>query len=176
MNVLYSLPYLMENLDPAALQQAMEAITTAAENSGDPAAVQQAMMMQNMMTNNDLGMILGRWAGVLGVIALLALVLILIPMCKMFSKMWNNWYEALIPGHNCYVFITNAGKPGWWIFLIPLFIIPVAGWILAIVLHFIISIWLANKFGKGTGFGVGMAILPFIFFPILGYGSSTYTR
>jgi hypothetical protein len=50
----------MENIDPAALQQAMEAITTAAENSGDPAAVQQAMMMQNVMTNNDLGMMLGR--------------------------------------------------------------------------------------------------------------------
>ncbi len=170
----------MENLDPAALQQAMEAITTAAENSGDPAAVQQAMMMQNVMTNNDLGMMLGRWAGVLGVIALVALVLIIIPLCKMFSKMGNNWYEALIPGHNCYVFITNAGKPGWWIFVWLLFLIPVLGWIagaiLAIIMHFAVSIGMAHKFGKGTGFGVGMAILPFIFFPILGYGSAVYKR
>jgi hypothetical protein len=27
---------------------------------------------------------------------------------------------------------------------------------------------------KGTGFGIGLLLLPFIFFPILGFGSAQY--
>ena len=34
---------------------------------------------------------------------------------------------------------------------------------------------LAKAFGKGTGFGVGMFFLNFIFYPILGFGSATYS-
>ena len=32
----------------------------------------------------------------------------------------------------------------------------------------------AKNFGKGTGFGIGLAFLGFIFYPILGFGSATY--
>jgi hypothetical protein len=32
----------------------------------------------------------------------------------------------------------------------------------------------ASRFGKGTGFAVGMAVLPFIFSPILAFGSARY--
>ena len=170
----------MANLDPQAVQQAMEAITSAAQATWAAAIDVQQAMMQNMMANGDLGRMLWRGAGVLGVIAIILLVLIIIPICKMFAKMGNKWYEALIPGHNCYVMITNAGKPGWWIFVGLLFLIPVLGWIvgliLIIVMHFAVSIGLAKKFGKGTRFGVGLALLPIIFYPILGYGNATYSR
>jgi hypothetical protein len=37
-----------------------------------------------------------------------------------------------------------------------------------------VAIALAEKFGKGAGFGIGLAFLPFIFYPILGFGSATY--
>ena len=30
----------------------------------------------------------------------------------------------------------------------------------------------AKRFGKGTGFGIGLALLSFIFFPILGFGDA----
>jgi hypothetical protein len=33
---------------------------------------------------------------------------------------------------------------------------------------------IASKPGKSGGFAVGMLFLPFIFFPILGFGSATY--
>jgi hypothetical protein len=33
---------------------------------------------------------------------------------------------------------------------------------------------IAEKFGKGGGFAVGLIFLPFIFYPILGFGSATY--
>jgi len=33
---------------------------------------------------------------------------------------------------------------------------------------------LAKSFGKGGGFTAGLILLPFIFLPILGFGSATY--
>ncbi len=33
---------------------------------------------------------------------------------------------------------------------------------------------LSKKFGKDEGFTVGLVLLPFIFLPILGFGSSEY--
>lgn len=170
----------MDNFSPEAVQKTMEALNAAGQATGDAAVAMQQAFAQSMMGNTDIMTILGRWAGAFAVIAILVLILIVIPFCKMFSKMGNKWYEALIPGHNSFVFITNAGKPGWWIFVCLLFLIPVLGWIvgaiLLIIMHFSISIGMAKKFGKGAGFGVGMAILPFIFFPILGYGKASYMR
>jgi hypothetical protein len=32
----------------------------------------------------------------------------------------------------------------------------------------------ARNFGKGAGFGIGLALLGFIFFPILGFGDAQY--
>ena len=34
--------------------------------------------------------------------------------------------------------------------------------------------WLAGLIVKGVGFGLGLALLGFIFFPILGFGSAQY--
>jgi hypothetical protein len=33
---------------------------------------------------------------------------------------------------------------------------------------------LAKSFGKGAGFGIGLALLGIIFWPILGFGSAEY--
>lgn len=60
-----------------------------------------------------------------------------------------------------------AQKPGWWIIL---FFIPLVNLIAAILLF----VAIAEKFGKGAGFGVGMAFLGFIFIPILGFGDAQY--
>ena len=60
-----------------------------------------------------------------------------------------------------------AGKPGWWLIL---FFIPIVNIITEIVMY----VGIANNFGKGGGFAVGMIFLPFIFFPILGFGSARY--
>jgi hypothetical protein len=34
---------------------------------------------------------------------------------------------------------------------------------------------LAAKFGKGVGFAIGLIFLPFIFYPILGFGDAQYS-
>ena len=36
------------------------------------------------------------------------------------------------------------------------------------------SLKVSEKFGKGSGFAVGLFLLPFIFYPILGFGSAEY--
>ena len=49
-------------------------------------------------------------------------------------------------------------------------LIPFVNFIIAIIL----LIDLAKSFGKGVGFGIGLLLLPIIFFPILGFGSAQY--
>ena len=60
-----------------------------------------------------------------------------------------------------------AGKPLWWILLL---LIPFIGIVIAIL----VTIEVAKNFGKGTGFGLGLAFLGFIFYPILGFGDAKY--
>ena len=107
------------------------------------------------------------------------IILFVIALCYVFQKMGNKRYEALIPIHNQYVLITKAGKPGRWIFFSLFAAIPLIGWIVwgigALVVYVLSSIALAKKFGKSTGFGVGMILLPFVFYPILARGDAKYT-
>ena len=49
-------------------------------------------------------------------------------------------------------------------------LIPLVNFIILIIL----DIDVAKNFGKGAGFGIGLLLLPFIFFPILGFGSAQY--
>jgi len=59
------------------------------------------------------------------------------------------------------------GRPTWWVVLL---FVPIVN----IVVLFIVSIELAKSFGKGTGYGIGLALLAPIFYIMLGFGSSTY--
>lgn len=59
------------------------------------------------------------------------------------------------------------GRPAWWVVLLY---IPIVN----IVVLAIISIDVARSFGRSTGFGIGLWLLGFVFYPILGLGSATY--
>jgi uncharacterized membrane protein YhaH (DUF805 family) len=74
---------------------------------------------------------------------------------------------VLIPFVNVYVLMKIAGRPGWWLIL---FLIPLVNLIISIL----VSLDLAKSFGKGAGFGLGLAFLGPIFYPILGFGSARY--
>ena len=60
-----------------------------------------------------------------------------------------------------------VGKPGWWLLLM---LLPLVNIVIAII----VVVELAKVFGHGGGFALGLLFLGFIFYPILGYGSSTY--
>ncbi len=102
-----------------------------------------------------------------GIIALIVAVILIAAMWKVFSKAGYPGWAAIIPIYNIYVLVKVAGRPGWWLLLM---LIPFVNFIIAIIL----SIDVAKNFGKGAGFGVGLAFLGVIFYPILGFGSATY--
>ena len=95
------------------------------------------------------------------------IILLIAAMWKVFSKAGQPGWAAIIPIYNIYVICKVAGRPGWWLLLM---LIPFVNFIILIIL----SIDIAKSFGKGAGFGLGMAFLGFIFWPILGFGSAQY--
>src|SRR5215208_609412 len=97
---------------------------------------------------------------------LIALVLI-VAMWKVFTKAGQPGWASIIPLYNWYILCKIVGRPGWWVILL---LIPFLNFIVAIIL----CIDLAKSFGKGVGFGLGLAFLGVIFFPILGFGSAQY--
>ena len=107
--------------------------------------------------------------GVLIVVYLAIIVLIIAGFWRVFTKAGEAGWKSIIPIWNILVLLRIAGKPLWWIILL---IIPLVN----IVFSLIVMLDVAKNFGKGSGFGVGLWLLSFIFFPILGFGSATYQR
>jgi Family of unknown function (DUF5684) len=101
------------------------------------------------------------------IISLLVTVLVIAAMWKVFAKAGQPGWAAIIPIVNIYFLCKVAGRPGWWLILM---FIPIVNFVIWIIL----SIDVAKNFGKGAGFGLGLAFLWVIFFPILGFGSATY--
>src|SRR5438105_14629334 len=95
------------------------------------------------------------------------IVLLIAAIWKVFSKAGQPGWAAIIPIYNIYVMCKVAGRPGWWLLLM---LIPLVNVIIAIILN----VDIAKHFGKGIGFAIGMRLLPFIFWPILGFGGAQY--
>ena len=93
------------------------------------------------------------------------MILMTVGMWKLFDKAGKPGWASIVPIYHFIVLLEIAGKPVWWLVLLFLFF-PVI-WI-------ILLIEIAARFGKGGGFAVGLIFLPFIFFPMLGFGSATY--
>jgi len=106
--------------------------------------------------------------GMMLVLYILLLVIIIAGMWKVFEKAGEPGWAAIVPFYNAYVLTCKiAQKEILWFILL---FIPLVNLVAAIV----ISIEVAQKFGKGAGFGVGLALLGFIFYPILGFGDARY--
>ncbi len=110
----------------------------------------------------------GAIAGLLFLLIYFGLILlVIIGAWKVYAKAGQPGWAAIVPIYNMYVLTKIVGRPWWWLILM---IIPIVSIIAAII----IMIDLAKSFGKGTGFGVGLAFLAPIFIPILGFGSAQY--
>lgn len=104
----------------------------------------------------------------LALIIYLGLLLLLIAgMWKVFTKAGKPGWASIIPIYNFIVLVEIVGRPFWWIVMM---FIPCVNVIFAIIL----SLDLAKAFGKGPGFGIGLAFIPVIFYPILGFGDAQY--
>jgi Family of unknown function (DUF5684) len=94
-------------------------------------------------------------------------ILMIAALWKVFTKAGQPGWAAIIPIVNTYFLCKVAGRPGWWVILMFIPFVNLIIWI-------ILCIDVAKSFGKGAGFGIGLLLLPIIFFPILGFGSAQY--
>ena len=101
------------------------------------------------------------------IVGLLIALFLIVAMWKVFTKAGQPGWACIIPIYNLYVWCKIVGRPWWWILLM---LIPFVNFIIAIIL----GIDIAKSFGKGAGFGIGLALLGIIFLPILGFGSAQY--
>lgn len=97
------------------------------------------------------------------------IVFYVMALWKIYEKAGRPGWNSIVPFYNLYVLMEIAGKPGLWIILM---LIPLVN----IVVGIIITVELAKAFGKGGGFAAGLIFLPFIFYPILGFGPAVYSR
>lgn len=88
-------------------------------------------------------------------------------MWKAFQKAGQPGWAAIVPIYNAYVMIKIAGDPAWWLILL---FVPLVNLLIAVV----VSIHVAEAFGEGVGFGLGLAILGVVFWPLLGFGDYSY--
>ena len=128
-----------------------------------------SLMAQDYSRNSNNGAAI--LTGIVGliffaVVALIAVVMI-ISMWKIFTKAGKPGWASIVPIYNLIVMWQITGQPVW---VIILCFIPYVNVIGAIVLY----VGLAKVFGKGAGFGVGLAFIPIIFFPMLAFGSDEY--
>lgn len=101
------------------------------------------------------------------IIYLAIVVVVIVGMWKTYEKAGQPGWGCIIPIYNIYLLTQIAQKPGWWLIM---FFIPIVNIVFAVMLYNEI----AKKFGQGVGFTIGLLLLPFIFFPMLGFGDYTY--
>lgn len=109
----------------------------------------------------------GAGAAIFMIIYLALIVVIIAGMWKVFTKAGQPGWGILIPIYNVYCLLMVARRPAWWLILC---FIPIVNLIVAIIIPFDV----AKNFGKGPGFGLGLLLLGFIFYPILGFGDAQY--
>jgi hypothetical protein len=85
---------------------------------------------------------------------------------KVFEKVGGipTW-AAFVPFYNLFLLTTEVAKKD--VIWVVIALIPIVGGIL-------ISLEVAKKFGKSQQFGVGLGLLPFVFYPMLGRSDAEY--
>ncbi len=86
---------------------------------------------------------------------------------KVYRKAGKPGWAVIIPIYNTIVLLQIIKKPIWWLFML---LIP--------FVNIIFVIWMTNllskRFNKDEGFTVGLILIPFIFYPLLGMSRAEY--
>ena len=109
----------------------------------------------------------GPMGAVMGIVWLGVVVLMIASTWVVFTKAGKPGWASIVPIYNLIVLLEIAGKPLWWILLL---LIPLVNIIVAIL----VFMALAKNFGKSELFGIGLALLGFIFMPVLAFGDAKY--
>lgn len=125
-------------------------------------------------------------------------------MMEMFLNIWNaisDFFKAylifiviilLVVLISSWFILKKANKPGWYCFIpiynmivlyqivdlsafyILLWVIPVLNFLAIPILVIIMNVRLAASFGKNIMYGIGLAFLPIIFYPLLAFSKNKY--
>jgi hypothetical protein len=107
-------------------------------------------------------------SGGIELFAVLALtVVIFAGLWKTFEKAGEPGWAGIIPIYNLYVLVKISGNKWWWFIM---FFIPFINFFATVK----VSVDIAGKFNRGALFGLGLAFLSFIFYPVLGFGGYQY--
>lgn len=99
------------------------------------------------------------------VVPMIIALITIVGMWKVFTKAGQPGWAAIIPIYNVYVLVAEIAERDMVWVLLSIFI-P-----FAIVVP---MIDVAEAFGKSTGYGIGLFLLGFIFFPLLGFSDARY--
>jgi hypothetical protein len=102
------------------------------------------------------------------IVSLVVFAIVVIGMYKVFEKAGQPGWAAIVPIYNAWILVTEiAQKPPLWFvgLLIPC---------VNIIVMLLVCMEVANKFGQGGGFGIGLFLLGIVFWPLLGFGSAQY--
>ncbi len=125
---------------------------------------------------SDLGiyrLFIGLLSAYFGVTILIVLVFT-IAGWRLFSKAGKPGWAIVVPFYNLYIYTQIIKRPGWWILLYFSIAIPAVGALGIVFLSIIDQLRLAKVFGRSEGFGVGLILLGWVFFPILAFSESHY--
>ena len=133
-----------------------------------------------------------------GIICFSAIIYIIgvIGMFKVFEKCGLEGWKAIIPFYSDYVFSDKVWIPKYVVYFwiagianlvivspmskaggligILFSLVGIILWLFFIVVRGRFCYWVAKTFGYDIGFTVGLFILPFVFYLILGFGDAKY--
>jgi hypothetical protein len=113
----------------------------------------------------------GLFCGILIVILVVGIIQT-VAMWVLFDKAGEPGWASIIPFYNMWVLVKIADLPGWLgavACLAPF--VPTVGPLLEFLLWAVISIGIAKAFDRSVLFGIGLTLLPFIFYPVLAFSS-----
>ena len=131
---------------------------------------------------------------IFAIIIIILSVLELIGMWKIFKKAGKKGWEAIIPYYNIWVLNEISGCV-WWFFLLAIASSLISfdlslnlsetskvtynplefiGSITNLFAMYMINYNISKKFGKSHGYAIGLTLLPYIFYPILGFGKNNF--
>ena len=118
-----------------------------------------------------LPMFFGFFCGISIAIIVIAIIQVA-AMWVLFDKAGQPPWASIIPFYNMWVLAEIADLPGWVGALACIApFIPKVGGLLDLVLWAVISINVARAFDRSILFGIGLTILPFIFYPVLAFSN-----